>query len=197
MLPSKGNLIKRIRELMRETGVSELELAENTGLSQPVVSRILRGERELRYDEAKTILDHLLGRLSSIPLKMTASDIATKGERLMKVYVEESLCEVAKKMFEKGYSQVPIYDGEVLKGALTEISLLKLLLSPKRDLRKLKVKDVEAQELPVYPHDTPLQTIAQALLEYYAVLIEKGGKVEGIVTRADFLRLFFEKELTE
>ena len=197
MLPSKENLIKRIKELMYETGVSELELAENTGLSQPVVSRILRGERELRYDEAKTILDHLLGRLSSIPLKMTASDIATKGERLMKVYVEESLCDVAKKMFEKGYSQVPIYDGEVLKGALTEISMLKLLLSPKRDLRKLKVKDVEAQELPVYPHDTPLQTIAQALLEYYAVLIERGGRVEGIVTRADFLRLFFEKEFTE
>jgi predicted transcriptional regulator len=197
MLPSKDSLIKRIKELMRETGVSEQELAENTGLSQPVVSRILRGERELRYDEAKTILDYLLGRLSSIPLKLTASDIATGGERLMKVYVDESLCDVARKMFEKGYSQAPIYDGDTLKGVLTEISLLKLLLSPKRDLMNLKVKDVEAQELPVYPHDTPIQTIARALLDYYAVLIEKGGKVEGIVTRADFLRLFFEKEFIE
>jgi len=197
MLPSKDSLIKRIKALMCETGVSEQELAENTGLSQPVVSRILRGERELRYDEAKTILDYLLGRLSSIPLKLTASDIATGGERLMKVYVDESLCDVARKMFEKGYSQAPIYYGDTLKGVLTEISLLKLLLSPKRDLMNLKVKDVEAQELPVYPHDTSLQIIARALLDYYAVLIEKGGKVEGIVTRADFLRLFFEKELIE
>jgi len=197
MLPAKENLIKKIMELMRETGLSEQELAENTGLSQPVISRILRGERELRYDEAKNILDCLLGRLSSIPLKMVASDVATKGEWLMKVYVEENLCDVAKKMFEKGYSQAPIYENDVLKGVLTEISLLNMLLSPQKDLRTLKVKDVQAQELPVYPYNTPLQTIAQTLLDYYAVLIGRGGKVEGIVTRADFLRLFFEKELTE
>ena len=115
----------------------------------------------------------------------------------MKVYVEENLCDVAKKMFEKGYSQAPIYENDVLKGVLTEISLLNMLLSPQKDLRALKVKDVQAQELPVYPYDTPLQTIAQTLLDYYAVLIGRGGKVEGIVTRADFLRLFFEKELME
>jgi len=197
MLPAKENLIKKIMELMRETGLSEQELAENTVLSQPVISRILRGERELRYDEAKNILDCLLGRLSSIPSKMVASDVATKGERLMKVYVEENLYDVAKRMFEKGYSQAPIYENDVLKGVLTEISLLNMLLSPQKDLRTLKVKDVQAQELPVYPYDTPLQTIAQALRDYYAVLIGRGGKVEGIVTRADFLRLFFEKELAE
>jgi predicted transcriptional regulator len=194
LLPSKERLIGRIKALMREVGLSEQKLADETGISQPVISRILRGEREFRYDEAKALLDCLLSKLSSIPSNMIAEDVATSCERLMKVGLGERLSDVARMMFEKGYSQAPVYEDNQIRGVITEKSFLKLLLSPKRDLKNLSLKDAPIEEAPIYPYNTPLQNIAQVLLEYYAVLIEKNGKVEGIITRADFLKLFFQEK---
>lgn len=190
-LPPKDELIKQIKAFMRETGFSEQRLADETGLSQPVISRILMGERELRYEEAKKIVDCLTSKLSSIPPKMRASDVATKGENLMKVHVEENLSDVAKMMFEKGYSQAPVYENEMIKGIITEKSFIELLLTPEKDLRKLKVKDAPIEDAPRYSPETPLQNIAKALLDYYSILIEEDGRVKGIITRADLLKLFF------
>ncbi|MEM4177244.1 MAG: CBS domain-containing protein [Nitrososphaeria archaeon] len=177
---------------MRETGFSEQRLADETGLSQPVISRILVGERELRYEEAKKILDCLTSKLSSIPPNMRASDVATKGENLMKVHVEENLSDVAKMMFEKGYSQAPVYENEMIKGIITEKSFIALLLTPEKDLRKLRVKDAPIEDAPRYSPETPLQNIAKALLDYYSILIEENGRVKGIITRSDLLKLFFQ-----
>lgn len=190
-LPPKDELIKQIKAFMRETGFSEQRLADETGLSQPVISRILMGERELRYEEVKKIVDCLTSKLSSIPPKMRASDVATKGENLMKVHVEENLSDVAKMMFEKGYSQAPVYENEMIKGIITEKSFIELLLTPEKDLRKLKVKDAPIEDAPRYSPETPLQNIAKALLDYYSILIEEDGRVKGIITRADLLKLFF------
>lgn len=190
-LPPKDELIKQIKAFMRETGFSEQRLADETGLSQPVISRILMGERELRYEEAKKIVDCLTSKLSSIPPNMRASDVATKGENLMKVHVEENLSDVAKMMFEKGYSQAPVYENEMIKGIITEKSFIELLLTPEKDLRKLKVKDAPIEDAPRYSPETPLQNIAKALLDYYSILIEEDGRVKGIITRADLLKLFF------
>ncbi|MEM2154515.1 MAG: CBS domain-containing protein [Nitrososphaeria archaeon] len=191
-LPPKDELIKQIKAFMRETGFSEQRLADETGLSQPVISRILMGERELRYEEAKKILDCLTSKLSSIPPNMRASDVATKGENLMKVHVEENLSDVAKMMFEKGYSQAPVYENEMIKGIITEKSFIELLLTPEKDLRKLRVKDAPIEDAPRYSPETPLQNIAKALLDYYSILIEENGRVKGIITRSDLLKLFFQ-----
>lgn len=191
-LPPKDELIKQIKAFMRETGFSEQRLADETGLSQPVISRILVGERELRYEEAKKILDCLTSKLSSIPPNMRASDVATKGENLMKVHVEENLSDVAKMMFEKGYSQAPVYENEMIKGIITEKSFIALLLTPEKDLRKLRVKDAPIEDAPRYSPETPLQNIAKALLDYYSILIEENGRVKGIITRSDLLKLFFQ-----
>ncbi|MEM3610098.1 MAG: helix-turn-helix domain-containing protein [Candidatus Anstonellales archaeon] len=116
MLSSKDRLIEIIRSLMRETGLSEQKLADETGISQPVISRILRSVRELRYDEAKLLMDCLLSKLSSIPPNMIASDIATRNEGLLKVHSNEDLSSVAKMMFERGYSQVPVYVNDRIVG---------------------------------------------------------------------------------
>ncbi|MEM3610097.1 MAG: hypothetical protein QW076_04310 [Candidatus Anstonellales archaeon] len=56
----------------------------------------------------------------------------------------------------------------------------------------MRVSDAPIEEIPVYPHNTPLQVIARALLDYYSVLIEKEGKIEEIITRADFLKIFIK-----
>lgn len=191
-LPTKEQLIEMVKELMKQAGISQEEVAEGTGVSQPVISRILKGERELRYDEAKTIIDYLISKVSSIPSNMIAADISTKGETLMKVHVEENLSDVAKTMFEKGYSQAPVYENDRIKGIITEKSFIKLLLEPGKDLRKLRVKDALIEEAPVYPYNTPLRNLIPALLDYYTVLVEKEGRIEGIITRADTLKIFFQ-----
>ncbi|MGB9614555.1 MAG: CBS domain-containing protein [Fervidobacterium sp.] len=197
MLPKKNDLIEQFKELMKQTGVSQEEVAEKTGISQPVISRILNDERELRYDEAKKILDFLQSCRSSIPSNMLASDIATKEDELFKVEYNEKLSEVAKRMFEKGYSQAPVYKGDNVIGVITEKSFIKLLLEPKRKLEELTVEDAQLEDPPEYSHDTSLQDIAHSLLDYYAVLVKEGGKVVGIITRADFLKLFSKNSLEE
>lgn len=164
----------------------------------------------MRYEEAKGILDVLTAKLSSIPAEMKAEDIASLGKEFDTAYDDKLLVDVARRMLDKGYSQIPVKNrknGRVM-GIVTELLVLKLLLLPRRclkdefgveDLKELKVKSLREpkgtqhvptlEEIPQYPHDDALQSIANALLHHYYVIVEKDGEVIGIITRADFLKI--------
>lgn len=67
---------RRIRELLRLRGMSQAELAHSTGMSRPVINRILKGERKIRAEQLVAISKALrLAPASLLPQAETVEEI--------------------------------------------------------------------------------------------------------------------------
>jgi transcriptional regulator with XRE-family HTH domain len=50
---------ERLEDVIRDTGLSQREFARATGIDETVLSRFVRGERELRFRAIDQLLDAL------------------------------------------------------------------------------------------------------------------------------------------
>jgi transcriptional regulator with XRE-family HTH domain len=50
---------ERLEDVIRDTGLSQREFARTTGIDETVLSRFVRGERELRFRTIDQLLDAL------------------------------------------------------------------------------------------------------------------------------------------
>jgi len=94
-------------------------------------------------------------------------------------------------MRETGFSQLPIFSGSQVIGSLTEKVILQSLMSTtnRDELSKQPVEKIMDEAFPTVSEETPLTTVS-ALLQYEpAVLVAKRGRVFGIITKADLLKV--------
>jgi predicted transcriptional regulator len=200
-LPPKEDLLRELREMLRRTDSSERELGEylKPTRHQSVISRQLHGKRHFEYDEIKQIADTLTALASSIPPNFMAKDIATMGDKVVTASLDDPLLTITRRMLRRNFSQLPVIgDDRRYVGLISEMSIVRFLLSPKsiETLKKmegnlLKVRDLKEHldEAPAVFPDEPLQTLALEIRHHYAVPLWKEGRIAGIVTRADFLKL--------
>jgi predicted transcriptional regulator len=79
---------------------------------------------------------------------------------------------------------LPVIDNGLVKGSITDKKLISLDASAMR----MKVRDIMERKFPVVDPDTKLETLSYLLHEYAAVLVDRGGRQYGIVTKHDLLR---------
>jgi cystathionine beta-synthase len=94
-------------------------------------------------------------------------------------------------MRESGFSQLPVFNGTQVVGSLTEkVILQSMMASPNPDqVSKQSVERIMDEAFPTVSEETPLSTVS-ALLQYEpAVLVARKGRVSGIITKADLLKV--------
>jgi cystathionine beta-synthase len=90
-------------------------------------------------------------------------------------------------------SQAPVMDGAVCIGSVAESQLTSRSLADPRVL-DLTVSDVMDQPFPIVDSDQPVESVAKLLSKSNrAVLMKKGGVVQGIVTRFDVLEYLMHR----
>jgi predicted transcriptional regulator len=204
-LPATEDLLGLIKEWLRQTGVSESQLADHLDIDVSDVSRTLSGKRQLLYDEVARAVDYLLNRLSPLPPKETISSILRDQGELVKVYTHEKVSAAAHALREGNFTQVPLYDiedgpPERYRGLVTDRMILQRLLHPNVNdfkgewvdwLRNMTIKEAELIETSVtYLPSDSLSSVASALTHFYAVMLGEENKAPlRIVTRWDFLKL--------
>lgn len=82
------------------------------------------------------------------------------------------------------FSQLPIIDDGIIKGSITD----RLLVRQAESDRQSKIRDVMERRFPAVDGDTKSEMLRHLLDEYHAVLVDKGNKDYGIVTKHDLLR---------
>ena len=94
-------------------------------------------------------------------------------------------------MTEHGYSQLPVFDGEHAVGSISEKTMVGQVSAGKdlAQISKLSVGNIMEEAFPQVGEDAPLPLISSLLQVYPAVLISRKGKVVGIVTKADLLKM--------
>ena len=101
----------------------------------------------------------------------------------------DKILDVSEKMVRHGISQVPVIVGGRVVGTVTEESIMRRLGSGIVDETAEKVM---VAALPIVDEEAEVESIRRLLKTRQGVLVAKGKKVVGIITRSDLLKVICE-----
>jgi len=179
--------LEEVAQKRRMLNLTQKQLAKLAGVSQSLIAKLESKKIDPSYTKVKAIFDalerletktevHAEKVLHSEVVAVQKSDMVSKAVRLMTDY---------------GYSQLPVFDGERAVGHISEKTILGQVSAGKdlAQISKLPVGDIMEEAFPQVGKKAPLPLISSLLKVYPAVLICEKGKVVGIVTKADLLKM--------
>lgn len=185
MLPS----IPEIRKMRKNLGISQKELAGLTGVSQSYIARLEKGEINPTYEKVRKIYE-VLNQSG-----MKATTIVLTVDRIMSstvvtISAGDTVVHALALMRDKGYSQLPVMEHNVVVGTITEANINELLIqgSSLDVLRNMIVRNIMSPALPQVDRSSPVSMIYPMLKFSNAVLVSENGEIKGIVTKADVLK---------
>ena len=183
MFPTLEDIAKK----RRQQGLKQAELAKLAGVSQSLIAKLEAGTIDSSYTKVKTIFD-VLDRLE-VKSKIQAAKVL--HTEVITIQTKEPISKVVQIMKDHGYSQIPVFNGKQSVGSISEKTILRQILEGKdlTEISKLPTEKIMEEAFPQVSEDAPLSLISSLLQVYSAVLVSKKGKVVGIITKADLLRM--------
>ncbi len=183
MLPS----IEEISGKRRILGLTQKELARLAGVSQSLIAKLESKKIDSSYTKVKAVFD-VLKRLE-IKREIQVKEVLHKD--VVGIQEDSVISEAVRLMRDHGYSQLPVLDNERVVGSISEKTILSQIIDSKdlTNLSMLQVNEIMDEAFPQVGEDTPLSLISNLLQLYPAVMVLKKGKILGIVTKADLLKI--------
>lgn len=178
--------LKRIRELRTRLGLTQHQLAKLAGVSQSLIAKIESGKINPSFEAVKKIYVALENVRVNKERGVKAKDISTK--KILYVRTNDGIQKAIDIMRKYDVSQLPVFEGDKPVGSISESTIVKNLsrVIPGKTI----VSDIMEESFPIIPEDASLSLVKEILSEYQAVLTQKNGKITGIITKADILKLF-------
>ena len=183
MLPSLDEIPRRRRSL----DIKQRDLARLAGVSQSLIAKIEAGKINPSYKLSKAIFDVLESLESRDMLK--AGDVMSG--KVVGAESSSPVSAVSSLMSEKGYSQLPVYKEGRIVGSVNESTLISTILDSKdpTSLSQLPVKKIMNEVFPIVDATAPVNVVSTLLRYSHAVLVSRAGSVQGIITKADLLKI--------
>ena len=174
-----------IKKKRATLGLTQNELAKRAGVSQPLVARIESGDVDPRVSTLQRILD--------------AFDDAEKERVQIKDIMhtpvihakpDDRVQNVVDLMEEYGVSQIPVIDNGIAVGSVSEEMVLHIMSTHKRkDVSDMEISTIMGASFPTVSSETDVGVVSYILERSPAVLVVDIGKVVGVVTKQDVMRL--------
>lgn len=182
MLPD----VAEVRFRRVKLGLTQTELAKTAGVSQSIIAKIEKGKVDTSYSNLKKIFDCI---------EELESEGALKASKVMNQHVysvskKDSISKAIEIMRKHEVSQIPVMDGNYAVGSISEKTVLDSIgrgANPK-EFHLTECSGIMDEPFPVISEETPLSAAAELLKHHYAVLVRKGEKTTGIITKADLLK---------
>lgn len=183
MLPNLEEIGRRRRLL----AMSQKKLAHLAGVSQSMIAKIESKRISPSYLKTKAIFDSLESLERRNEFK--ARDVS-QG-KVVSVHAHDAVSKGVRLMRETGFSQLPVFNNDHVVGSLTEkIILEKLFSAPKPDdVSRQSIEKIMDEAFPSVNEETPLSMVSTLLQYAPAVLVTKRGHIQGIITKADLLKV--------
>ncbi len=186
MLPELSDIIKRRKRL----GLTQKELAKLSGVSQSLIAKIESGKVIPSYSKVKAIFDTLENLEEKVlKINIKAGDIMSR--KVIGVNVDCKVTEASRIMLKYGFSQLPVLDKGRVVGSISEKDIMNFVSKglKSEELSKLSVSDIMDEPFPQVSIKTPIFVINYLLQVFNAVLVVDRGKLVGIITKADILKV--------
>jgi predicted transcriptional regulator len=168
-----------LHQLRRESGLTQIELAEEVGVSQSYIARIERGSLDPKLSIVNKIIEVLNRHKSRV-----CADLMTPNP--ITVNARNPVSEAIAIMQKHAFSQLPVQRGNETVGLITERDIIQSL---HHNLDELSVEAVMSPRgTPKVDESTPIKVIIPLFDVYQAVVIQKQGRITGIITRHDLLK---------
>jgi len=168
-----------LRKMRLEARLTQKRLAELVGVSQAHIAKIEKGKVDPRLSTVNKILEVLAENREK-----KCKDIMTRGVIFAKP--SDSVLKVSEIMVRHAISQLPVINGSKVVGTVTEEDIIRKLGS---NIAAEKVENIMGPPLPVVSEDTSISAIRPILERRPGVLVARGRKIVGIVTRSDLLKI--------
>ncbi len=175
--------IKKIRKIL---GLTQNKLANLSGVSQSLIAKIEAGRIDPSFSKTRAIFE----TLQRLQLKNSKKMKNIMTRDIISVNINSTVAEVANLMHKHAISQMPVLSkGEVI-GSVSDKLLIKKLSEDgsSKKLYEEQVNKVMEPPFPTVDEDTPIDLLIPILNFYPAILVIKGKRIIGIVTRADLLK---------
>jgi predicted transcriptional regulator len=168
--------------------ITQSELAEASGVSQSTITKVEQGKISASYNTVVKLFE-TLEKMGERKKEIPIMDIATRD--IVSVQEDSGVHEALEILKETGFSQMPVFRGDSSVGSISEKVILKLMNSGKSmdQLSRMRVSDVMEDSFPTISENTSMEGLSSMLNTSNAVLITRKGKIIGMITRADVLKL--------
>ena len=173
--------LETIKEERKKLNITQKKLADMTGVSTSMINQIESGRCKPSYNTAKKIFESL-AKLEGQTTTRKAGDICS--EKIVRLTPNDTINDAGKKMEEKKIDQIPIFDGNKLKGLIT-INIV----AENTEKKDTKIKNVMEPKPPVLDSETPANAVSQLTRISGCVLVEKNDNIIGIITATDILKM--------
>ncbi len=176
--------IEEIRKLRRKLGLTQAELAKLAQVSQSLVSQIESGEVDPRLSTLRRIVDAL--NREETGREVFAEDLLVRD--VVSVSPDDLVTTAASIMWAKKISQLPVLEDGKNLGSISEKTITaEIAKGGTKDLARRTVREVMSEPFPMVGMRSRMEVVLSLLQESPAVLVLDGGKVSGIITKADVL----------
>ncbi len=178
--------IKRIRKSL---DVTQTELAAASGVSQSTIAKIESGRMSASYETVVKLFETLDSMRKSEKRDLTAADVAS--DKVVTIQSTDKVHQASDLMRATGYSQLPVLKGDIPVGSISERGIFELLRqgSTMDQLGQTVISKVMDESYPVIADSTPMSSVTSLMSSSGAVLVSKKGKIVGMITSADILKL--------
>jgi len=178
-----------VRKVRKGLDVTQAQLAAASGISQSTIAKIERNNISASYTTIVKLFETLEEMRISDGKDMVASDVASK--EVVTIQCTEKVRTVSDLMRTTGYSQIPVLRGDVPVGSISERSIFELVRQGRtmEDLADSSIEKVMEESFPVVTENTPMITVTSMMSNCNAVLVAKKGKIVGVITNADILKM--------
>lgn len=185
---------EEIKMLRRKLGLTQTELATKAGVSQSLIARIEAGNIDPRLSTTKRIINALKETEKALKEIKTGGGIVAKDiMRAPVIHVSpgDTTGNASRLMVKHDISQLPVLKNGIQVGSLSETRIMEKITS-EDDLSSLsnsRVKDIMEEGFPAISKNAEMELITKLVELNPAVLVMDGGKVAGIITKTDVIKL--------
>lgn len=178
-----------IKQMRMAVDMTQAELASRSEVSQSTITKIERGTINGSYEAVASIFQILQDEIGKRRARKTVKEVAT-GD-VISVQISCNLRKASEIMRERGFSQLPVFDGKVHVGSVSERGILRLLREGNSmvEIGEKTVESVIEEAFPIVGQETMIETITPLISYSGAVLVADRGKITGILTSSDILKL--------
>ncbi len=174
---------KEIRQKRKQFGLTQSQLARQSGLSQSLLAKLESGKVDVSYSKVKEVFSVL----SSLDQKESVKAADIMAKKIFSVSSNEKVRKAVQLMNRKNISQLPVIDSGICVGSISD-RILSQKLSEDVLLKAIETRKVMGEAFPLISKETPLKVMADMLSYYSLLLVQEKGRLVGLITKSDLLK---------